>query len=109
MKDLDLAALALDVAQKVEGSQGWADGHPDATLESIEVVRLGEGQEPGLLMRWRQGPNPFGLLSSVRRLLEATGTEETMPFYLGLAIDEPHRPAPDGVRVWFTELPSGPH
>ncbi|HTY72841.1 MAG TPA: hypothetical protein VMI11_10525 [Actinomycetes bacterium] len=102
--DEDLAAIALDVIARVQLSEGWPQGHQHAVLESIEAVELDD--EPGICMTWRQGENAFGLLNSVRRLVELTGAAISLPFYLGLAIDEPHPGSLTGVRVWFIDLPS---
>jgi hypothetical protein len=105
--DVDLGAVARDVAARVRRSEGWPKGHQYAVLENIEVVQVDE--EPGLCMTWRQGDNEFGLLNTVRRLLELTGDEESLSFYLGLAVDEPHAGPLTGARAWFIDLPSAPH
>jgi hypothetical protein len=84
-------------------------------LEDIDVVYIGEGNqvgqdpEPGLRMTWHQESNRFGLLNSVRHLAEQAGGLDALPFYLWLAIDEPHGPVPDAGRLWFLDLPSGPY
>ncbi|MCU1675378.1 MAG: hypothetical protein JWM93_136 [Frankiales bacterium] len=60
-------------------------------------------------MRWRQGPNQFGLLIAMSRLVRQAGDVSQLAPYLKLAVDEPHVPSPDGSRVWFFDLPSGPY
>lgn len=113
-RGLDAAAAARDVVARVRRGDGWRNDECYGVLESIEVVHVAAGNlglpaEPGLLMRWRQSGQPFALLASVRRLAEQAGGLEALPFYLGLARDEPHAPGPDGVTVWFTDLPAGPY
>jgi hypothetical protein len=60
-------------------------------------------------MRWRQGSNLYGLLMPLGRLVDQAGDIAQVPFYLQLAVDEPHAEAPDGTRLWFQDLPSGPY
>jgi hypothetical protein len=85
------------------------------SVETIEAVEVGAGEppdfvgEPGVLLTWRQPAGRFGLLIAIDRLVwQAGGLDET-GFYLRLAVDEPHRPAVDGSRRWFLDLPSGPY
>jgi hypothetical protein len=87
-----------------------ADDPSISDLDDIEVVYLGDAiehieSEPGLRMTWHQGTNRFGLLGTVRRLAHQAGALDSLPFYLRLAIDEPHSPAPDGSRLWLPDLP----
>ena len=85
---------------------------PNGLFEEIEVVWVKESTEPdgppipAICLTWSQGPNLFGLVSSIDRLAEQVGNVESIPFYLRLAIDEPHWPAPDGRRLWFTNHPT---
>jgi hypothetical protein len=105
----DLQAAAHVVAEAVRTASVTG-----GDLDDIDVVYIGEGNhggqdpEPGLRMTWHQEGNRFGLLNSVRHLAEQAGGLEALPFYLSLAIDEPHGPAPDADRLWFLDLPSGP-
>lgn len=83
-------------------------------VESINVIDVATGQWPleivtGIELRWRQGDNLFGLLIPIDRLEREAGELEAVPFYLRLAVEEPHGAAPNGVRLWFTDLPSGPY
>jgi hypothetical protein len=111
---IDALAAASVVAEAVRTP---LSDDPDATgeLDDIEVVYLGEGQQvgqapkPGLRMTWHQGTNRFGLLSSVSRLAEQAGGLDALPFYLRLAIDEPHGPVPANARLWFIDLPTAPY
>jgi hypothetical protein len=85
------------------------DPNPSGHLDEIEVIYVGEGSEPGLRMTWHQGADRFGLLNSVGRLAEQAGGLDALPFYLRLAIDEPHGPVPHASRQWFLALPSAPN
>ena len=60
-------------------------------------------------MQWRQGLKQFGLLMPIDRLAHQAGGLDSVPFYLGLAVDEPHDQPQEGTRTWFTDLPSGPY
>ena len=92
-----------------------AELEPGGIVESAEIAYIQEGQspsdavEPGLLVRWRQRSDEFGLLVPITRLISQAGSLEGVPFYLGLAIDEPHEPAVEGFCHWFLDLPSGPY
>jgi hypothetical protein len=85
-------------------------------LDTIDVVYVSNGQasergwsepEPGVRMTWHQGANRFGLLISINRLAEESGDLGGVPFFLRVAIREPHGPTADGSRLWFLHLPSG--
>jgi hypothetical protein len=70
----------------------------DAEIEGVEEVQLRSGQWPvttthGVAMQWRQGGNEFGLLIPIERLARQAGGLDAVPFYLGLAVDEPHNPS----------------
>jgi uncharacterized protein YbjT (DUF2867 family) len=65
--------------------------------------------EPGVLLTWHQGAAQFGVVIAIGRLAWQSAGLESVPFYLRLAVDEPHRPAPEGSRRWFLDLPSGPY
>jgi hypothetical protein len=65
--------------------------------------------EPGIRLTWRQPDGRFGLLMPIRRLAEQSGGLGSVPFYLRLAVDEPHGPTADGAVMWFSDLPSGPY
>ena len=111
--DVDLHAAA-DRRGGVSEDDTAKDGQ-GGELDDIVVVYIGEGQqmgqdpEPGLRMTWHQSDNHFGLLNSVRRLAEQAGGLDAFPFYLCLAIDEPHGPVPHACRLWFIDLPSAPN
>jgi hypothetical protein len=86
----------------------------DAEIGGVEVVQLCSGHGPstmthGVAMQWRQGRQEFGLLMPIERLAHQAGGLDSVPFYLGLAVDEPHDQFPEGPRTWFTDLPSGPY
>lgn len=111
LRAVDMAAEGRAVVERIRASR-----RPETTygaLESIEMVQVGEGErmdqfpEHGLRMTWRQDDAAFGLLMSMGRLVAQSGSVESIEFYLRLAIDEPHSPAPDGSRLWFLDLPSG--
>lgn len=83
-------------------------------LDSIEVVHASTGPAPsdivpGFELRWHQGDNRFGILTPIERLALQAGGLAGVPFYLHLALHEPHREAPGGTRLWFNDLPSGPY
>jgi hypothetical protein len=111
---IDLRAAALAAAEAVK-TQPVHHHQPGVELDDIKVVyiaedeQVGQGSEPGLRMTWHQWGNQFGLLNSVRRLAEQAGGFDAIPFYLWLAIDEPHQPAPDASRLWFRDLPTAPN
>ena len=104
---IDLYAAALVVVEEV--SSPPPDPAPGGELDDIEVIYIGERPEPGLRMTWHQGAYRFGLLNSVRRLAEQAGGLDALPFYLRLAIDESHEPAPNAGRHWFLDLPTAPN
>lgn len=86
----------------------------DAEIEAVEVVRLRGGHwaettTHGVAMQWRQGRQELGLLMPIERLAHQAGGLDAVPFYLALAVDEPHDPSPEGTRAWFTDLPSAPY
>ena len=90
------------------------DDLDDAEIENVEVVELRSGHWPvttthGVAMQWRQGRREFGLLMPIERLALQAGGLGGVPFYLGLAVSEPHNQSPEGTRTWFTDLPSGPY
>jgi hypothetical protein len=60
-------------------------------------------------MQWRQGDQEFGLLMPIERLAHQAAGLDSVPFYLRLAVDEPHNQSPQETRTWFTDLPSGPY
>ena len=107
-------AAALVAAEAVRTAPA-DDPSPGGDLDGIEVVYIGEGSEvgwagePGLLMTWQQDGKRFGLLASLRRLAGQAGGLDALPFYLRLAIDEPHWPASNAGRHWFLELPTAPN
>lgn len=111
---IDLRAAAL-VAVEAVRTAAPKDLTSGCELDDIEVVYIAEGYqigqdpEPGLRMTWHQADAQFGLLNSVRRLAEQAGGLDALPFYLWLAIDEPHGPVPDARRLWFLYLPSAPN
>ncbi|MBV9952682.1 MAG: hypothetical protein JO291_12065 [Acidimicrobiia bacterium] len=83
-------------------------------MEAIEAVHVGMGWSasevvPGIEMRWRQGSNLYGLLMPLDRLVSQAGDLAGVPFYLRLAVDEPNGEVPNGTRLWFQDLPSGPY
>lgn len=87
---------------------------PFHEVEGVEVVQVSTGpwpskDEPGVELRWRQGENRYGLLIPIERLARQSGGLDGAPFYLRLAVDEPHGPVPEGTRLWFSDLPSGPY
>jgi hypothetical protein len=106
-----------DAAQQaVEGFRTSTAFQPSTgEVDSIGVVHVGGGQppedvaEPGVEMTWHQGKHRFGLLMPITRLAAEAGGLGAVPFYLRVAIDEPHRPTADGTRRWFSDLPSGPY
>jgi hypothetical protein len=86
----------------------------DAEIEGAEVVELRSGHWPvtithGVAMQWRQGRKEFGLLMPIERLAHQAGGLDGVPFYLRVAVREPHEEAEGGTRSWFTDLPSGPY
>ena len=107
----------MDAArQAVDGfHSSRSSGRNGGEVESIEVVWVSRGAppdlqpEPGVRLSWRQRQGRFGLLMPIQRLAEQSGSLEMVPFYLRLAVDEPHgAPAPEAV-MWFGDLPSGPY
>lgn len=85
-----------------------------AEIEGVEVVELRSGEYAstatyGVVMQWRQGRQQFGLLMPIERLAQQSGGLHAVPFYLGVAVDEPHVDSPQETRLWFTDLPSGPY
>lgn len=87
---------------------------PDTEIQRAEVVQLRSGQfpevaVPGVVLEWRQAGNKFGLLMPIDRLARQAGDLDGVPFYLRLAVSEPHGESPEGARAWFTDLPSGPY
>lgn len=87
---------------------------PYGELDAIEVVHCCAGQEPsemvpGVELRWHQGDNEFGILTPIDRLALQSGGLSGVPFYLHLALHEPHGEAPAGTRLWLNDLPSGPY
>jgi hypothetical protein len=87
---------------------------PFAEVERLAVIQLHGGNWPvstthGVAMQWRQGRQEFGLLMPIERLAYQAGGIDAVPFYLGLAVDEPHGESSDGTPTWFTDLPSGPY
>jgi hypothetical protein len=106
----DAAQQAIDgflASTALQPSMGEVDG--------VELVRVSDGQvsehqgEPGVQLTWHQGEHRFGLLIPISRLAAESGGLDAVPFYLRLAIDEPHSPTPYGSRHWFSDLPSGPY
>ncbi len=86
----------------------------DAEIEGVEVIEIRSGQFPvtavtGVALQWRQGRHEFGLLMPIERLADQAGGLDGVPFYLGLAVSEPHGGSSGGTRTWFTDLPSGPY
>jgi hypothetical protein len=79
------------------------------SVEVVEVVEVEETSEPGIRLTWHQGQHAFGLLIPITRLAYESGGLDQAPWYLRLAVDEPHEPAPNGERRWFSDLPSGPY
>ena len=108
----DLQAAAAHVVETLRTRDATDEYSGD--LESIEVVQvtvgqdLGQDPEPGLCMTWAQGERKFGLVMPIRRVAQQAGALDAAPFYLQLAVDEPHRGSADGSRRWFLDLPSGP-
>lgn len=106
----------LDAArQAVAGFHASTAFQPSGgEVESIEVVWMSRGSapnlepEPGIRLTWRQSGNRFGLLMTIRRLAERSGGLDSVPFYLRLAVDEPHGSSADGAALWFSDLPSSP-
>src|SRR4051794_24424102 len=102
-----LAEAAHRAVSEFHASRPWVPSGGD--LESIGVVYVNNPPEwrpePAIHMTWNQGVNLFGLLISIDRLAEQSGGLDGVPFYLRLAIDEPHGPTPDGSRMWFFNLP----
>lgn len=107
----------MDAARRaVEGFRSSrSSGRNAGEVESIEVVWVSRGAppdlgpEPGVRLTWRQREGRFGLLMPIERLAEQSGSLEMVPFYLRLAVDEPHgAPDPETV-MWFSNLPSGPY
>ena len=99
--------------QRFQASQPWESAGGE--VEEIEVVHVAAGShpdapgEPGLSMTWHQDSDSYGLVMPIARLAAQAGDLDAVPFYLRLAIDEPHRSSPDGSRVWFFDLPAGPY
>jgi hypothetical protein len=104
--------VARGVVAEVQSSATNRSGSGD--LQSIEAVHVGRGWSasdvvPGIEMRWRQGSDLYGLLMPLERLVDEAGDLAQVPFYLRLAVDEPHGEVPEGTRLWFQDLPSGPY
>jgi hypothetical protein len=104
------------VAGFLAGPPDWPDElrASDAEVDQVEVVELRSGQAPvatavGVALQWRQGSHLFGLLMPIERLARQAGGLEGVPFYLRLAVIEPHGGSSVGTRTWFTDLPSGPY
>jgi hypothetical protein len=103
-------SLADAARQAVEGFLASTAFHPSTgEVDSIEVVGVAEAAEPHVRMTWHQGEHLFGLLIPISRLAVESGGLDAVPFYLRLAMDEPHSPTEDGSRHWFSDLPSGPY
>ena len=111
--ETDLLAVTQGVVDRLRTEGAWDSAGGD--LERIDVVHVTVGQhvahysEPGVCLRWTQGENKFGLVMPISRLALQAGGVEAIPFYLQLAIDEPHGATSDGSRWWFLNLPSGPY
>lgn len=112
----ELESARQAVAAFLADPPDWPDvaDASDSQVEQVEVVELRSGQTPvataaGIALQWRQGANLFGLLLPIERLAHQSGGLEAVPFYLRLAVSEPHGGSSGGARTWFTDLPSGPY
>jgi hypothetical protein len=114
---LPSGAISFDAAQEaVAGFYACTAFEPSSgEVASIEVVSMNDRSaansedEPGICLTWRQAENQFGLLMTLRRLAEQSGGLDSVPFYLRLAVDEPHGPTAGGAVRWFSDLPSSPN
>lgn len=104
MRLADAAKQAVHEFQEASSSQNWF-----GVVESIEVVDVGDPAGAGIRLMWHQGEHSFGLLMPIVRLAAQAGGLDGVPFYLRLAVKEPHEPARNGQRQWFSDLPSGPY
>ena len=109
-------SLTDAVRQALEGFHACTAFEPsNGEVDTIEPVFVGTGDppdfvgEPGVLLTWHQSQARFGLVIGISRLAWQSAGLEAAPFYLRLAVDEPHAPSPDGSRRWFLDLPSGPY
>jgi hypothetical protein len=111
---IPLGMSQLEAARQVVAALLADPPDTSAEIDGVEAVELRSGHPPsttthGVAMQWRQGSHEYGLLMPIERLAHQAGGLDSVPFYLGLAVDEPHNRSPQGTRTWFTDLPSGPY
>lgn len=96
------AVLALSSDSRLQLPE---DGDVEAEAVLLCSPGTSEARVPAISLRWRQAQHEFGLLMPLDRLVVQAGDLDGVPFYLALAVKEPHGGSTEPARTWFTDLP----